>query len=86
MTTPTLPHLVNATRANSNAQIIVHQEALVRYIIKYQMKNEKGSSSFRDSIKAELTENPDAQDGRSAKSVLERLLNKSVGERDLCPC
>ena len=83
MTTPTLPHLVNATRANSNAQIIVHQEALVRYIIKYQMKNEKGSSSFRDSIKAELTENPDAQDGRSAKSVLERLLNKSVGERDV---
>ena len=35
---PTLSHIITAVRANSDAQIVLDQEALLMYIIKYQMK------------------------------------------------
>ena len=80
--TPTLPGLINACRANSDAQVILDQDALLTYIIKYQIKAEKRSSAYRETLKADL-ENPESHGGCSVKSMLEKLLNKSVGERDV---
>ncbi|KAK3922297.1 ATP-dependent DNA helicase [Frankliniella fusca] len=66
-------------RANMDATPVLSMGFMLRYIAKYTAKGEKRSATFRELVAAILE---DAGEEDSARSVIQKLLIKTVSERD----
>lgn len=61
-------------------QVILDQKALIKYILKYQLKGEKKSEAFIMAFKDLLGEG--VEKGQSMRTVMTKTMNKSIAERD----
>ncbi|OWA50645.1 hypothetical protein BV898_15155 [Hypsibius exemplaris] len=73
------PVLVQTWRANCDFQAIVSMDELKRYITKYASKHDTCSKSFADIFRGLLQ---DAGKDETVKSSIQKLLIKTVSERD----
>ncbi|KAK3919299.1 ATP-dependent DNA helicase [Frankliniella fusca] len=71
--------VIQLWRANMDATPVLSMGFMLRYIAKYTAKGEKRSATFRELVAAILE---DAGEEDSARSVIQKLLIKTVSERD----
>ncbi|XP_052132647.1 uncharacterized protein LOC113216172 isoform X1 [Frankliniella occidentalis] len=71
--------VIQLWRANMDASPVLSMKFMLRYIAKYTAKGEKQSVTCRELVGAILD---DAGDEDSARSVIQKLLIKTVSERD----